>query len=128
MSLFDTVQENGLVYNGRLIVKSNFQTTDPSIFAAGKLVEFSQRYRNFALGRSLRLDKYSGREIGQRLAKNVLEHIGILKEVQPDDPNYEELPTFSMPVGIGGYLPGNMIYFNIKMVPEGIPDDLVSLL
>lgn len=73
----------------------------------------------------MRLDKYSGREIGQRLAKNVLEHIGILKEVHPDDPNYEELPTFSMPVGTGGYLPGDMIYFNIKMTPEGIPDEFV---
>ena len=46
--MFNAIQDNGLVYNGRLIVKNNYQTTDPSIFACGKICEFSQRYKNFA--------------------------------------------------------------------------------
>jgi len=63
-NMFLTIHERGLVYNGRLIIKNNFQTTDDSIFACGKLSEFSHRYKNFSVGTSLRLDKYSGREIG----------------------------------------------------------------
>lgn len=125
MPILRTIQENGLVYNGRLIVRNNFQTDDKSIFACGKLVEFSQRYRNFALGRSLRLDKYSGRELGQRLARSVLEYMGILKELQQEDPDYEELPSFCMPIGQGGYLPGGLIYYRIQSVEEGMPDELV---
>jgi thioredoxin reductase len=56
--IFHIIHENGLVYNGRLIVKNNFQTTDPAIFACGKICEFSQRYKHYAVGKSLRLDKY----------------------------------------------------------------------
>lgn len=39
--IFNIIHENGLVYNGRLIVKSNFQTTQNNIFACGKICEFS---------------------------------------------------------------------------------------
>lgn len=35
--VFNSIHNNGLVYNGRLIVDKNFQTTDLSIFAAGSL-------------------------------------------------------------------------------------------
>ena len=61
LDVFNALHNNGLVYNGRLIVDRNFQTTDPSIFAAGSLCEFSGRYKSLALGRSLRLDRYNGR-------------------------------------------------------------------
>lgn len=43
--VFHSIHNNGLVYNGRLIVDKSFQTTDPSIFAAGSLCEFSGRYK-----------------------------------------------------------------------------------
>lgn len=55
--IFQIIHDNGLVYNGRLIVKSNFQTTENEIFCCGKICEFSQRYKNDSIGRSLRLDK-----------------------------------------------------------------------
>lgn len=56
--IFFIIHENGLVYNGRLITKSNFQTTENEIFCCGKICEFSQRYKNDSIGRSLRQDKY----------------------------------------------------------------------
>ena len=43
--VFNSIHNNGLVYNGRLIVDKNFQTTDQSIFSAGPLCEFSGRYK-----------------------------------------------------------------------------------
>jgi len=70
-SMFNAIQDNGLVYNGRLIVKNNYQCIDKSIFACGKICEFSQVYKNFSLGKSLRMDKYSGRELGQKLARSI---------------------------------------------------------
>ena len=71
--IFNIIHENGLVYNGRLIVKSNFQTTENEIFACGKICEFSQRYKNFSIGKSLRLDRYNGRELGRILSQHVLD-------------------------------------------------------
>lgn len=65
------------MYNGRLIVKSNFQTTENEIFACGRICEFSQRYKNFAIGKSLRLDRYNGRELGSILCKQVLEALNL---------------------------------------------------
>lgn len=124
--LFNTIQENGLVYNGRLIVKNNFATVDDCIFACGKIVEFSQQYKNYALGRSLRLDRYSGRELGQRLGQCVLESLGIMAPVVETDEKYEKLPSFEMPVGVCAYLPAAMIYIRINAVPEGVPDRVVS--
>ena len=71
--VFKSIHDNGLVYNGRLIVDRNFQTTDPSIFAAGSLCEFSNRYKALSQGRSLRMDRYNGREMGSRLARSVFD-------------------------------------------------------
>lgn len=124
--LFDTIQENGLVYNGRLIVKNNFKTVDDCIFACGKVVEFSQQYKNYALGRSLRLDRYSGRELGQKLGQCVLEDLGIIAPLVETDPKYEKLPSFEMPVGVTAYLPNNLIYIRISSVQEGLPDKVVA--
>lgn len=71
--VFKSIHDNGLVYNGRLIVDRHFQTTDPSIFAAGSLCEFSNRYKALSQGRSLRMDRYNGREMGSRLARSVFD-------------------------------------------------------
>ena len=71
--VFNSIHNNGLVYNGRLIVDKNFQTTDHSIFAAGSLCEFSGRYAALSMGRSLRMDRYNGREMGSRLARSVFD-------------------------------------------------------
>lgn len=71
--VFKAIHNNGLVYNGRLIVDKSFQTTDPSIFAAGSLCEFSGRYKALSQGRPLRMDRYNGREMGSRLARSVFD-------------------------------------------------------
>lgn len=84
--IFDIIHENGLVYNGRLIIRNNFQTTEEVIFACGKICEFSQVYKHKAVGTSLRLDKYNGRELGQKLAKSLLDSLdlGYLFNLQDD--------------------------------------------
>ena len=112
--IFNIIHENGLVYNGRLIIKSNFQTTDPVIFACGRICEFSQRYKNQAVGTSLRLDKYNGRELGQKLAKSVLDSLDLSHLFDAPITSEEEIPSFSMPKGVGAYLPGNLIHYHVK--------------
>lgn len=114
--VFNSIHNNGLVYNGRLIVDKNFQTTDPSIFAAGPLCEFSGRYKAIAQGRSLRMDRYNGREMGSRLARCVFDIYDPSSAVANNggDGAVDELPTFYLPQGEGAILPGDVIYYHIK--------------
>ena len=107
--VFTSIHNNGLVYNGRLIVDKNFQTTDPSIFAAGSLCEFSGRYKALSQGRPLRMDRYNGREMGSRLARSVFDIYDSQANLEED-----ELPCFYLPQGQGGVLPGEIIYYHIK--------------
>jgi len=109
--VFLSIHNNGLVYNGRLIVDKSFQTTDPSIFAAGSLCEFSGRYKALSQGKPLRMDRYNGREMGSRLARSVFD---IYDSQANQDGMEEELPTFYLPQGQGGVLPGGLIYYQIK--------------
>jgi hypothetical protein len=102
-----------LVYNGRLIVKSNFQTTENEIFACGKICEFSQRYKNYSIGKSLRLDKYNGRELGTILSKHILDKLD-LSYLTTEKYTEDDLPKLYMPVGGGGALLKKMVYYYIK--------------
>jgi hypothetical protein len=113
--VFKSIHDNGLVYNGRLIVDRNFQTTDPSIFAAGSLCEFSNRYKALAQGRSLRMDRYNGREIGSRLARSVFDIYDSNAAANAEQmEQVDELPLFYLPQGQGGVLPRGIIYYYIK--------------
>ena len=53
------LNDNALVYDGRLVVNSCFQTNDPSVLAAGSLAKYSRRY-----GKQLPLEAYNAREVG----------------------------------------------------------------
>lgn len=102
LDVFKSIHNNGLVYNGRLIVDKNFQSTDPSIFASGSLCEFSGRYKALAQGRPLRLDRYNGREMGSRLARSVFDiydpSISAAAQEQ-SSLSEEEIPNFFLPQG-----------------------------
>eukprot|EP00825_Cyclidium_porcatum_P049233 TRINITY_DN8458_c0_g1_i5.p1 TRINITY_DN8458_c0_g1~~TRINITY_DN8458_c0_g1_i5.p1 ORF type:complete len:1147 (-),score=224.03 TRINITY_DN8458_c0_g1_i5:329-3769(-) len=111
--IFFIIHENGLVYNGRLITKSNFQTTENEIFCCGKICEFSQRYKNDSIGRSLRQDKYNGRELGIKLSKCILEKVD-LNYLTDQMYNSEQLPNLYMPIGIGAFLPNKLYYYYIR--------------
>lgn len=118
--IFNIIHENGLVYNGRLIVKSNFQTTENEIFACGRICEFSQRYKNLSIGKSLRLDRYNGRELGSILCKQVLEVLN-LGHLTTDKYTDGQLPKLQMPLGIGSALFAGMVYYYIKRSDNSLP-------
>ena len=90
--IFNTIQDNGLVYNGRLIVQSDYKTIDDSIFGSGKICEFSQRYKNSSFGRSLRMDKYNQFEVGNSFGKKFMNYI-------KSDKKNDDLPFFKKHIG-----------------------------
>jgi hypothetical protein len=85
------------------------------VFACGKICEFSQRYKKNSIGKSLRLDKYNGRELGVKLSKHVLEMLD-LSHLTTENYSVEELPKLYFPVGLGGCLPGGVVFYHIKKI------------
>lgn len=113
--VFNAIHNNGLVYNGRLIVDKHFQTTDKSVFAAGTLCEFSNKYLSLVGGRSLRMDRYNGREMGARLARSVFDLYDPQSALnQGEGRGDEDVPLFYLPQGSGGILPKDLIYYHIR--------------
>jgi hypothetical protein len=123
--VFRNIQDNGLVYNGRLIVQSNFQTIDEAIFGAGRICEFSQRYKSLSLGKSLRMDKYNQNEVGKAMAQSFVAKL-------TGKPHAEGLHNFQEPTGMSAKL---LLGFHVvelefpfqgKAEPEGLGANEVS--
>ena len=106
--ILGSIQDNGLVYNGRLIVQSNYQTIDPAIFACGKICEFSQRYKNQSFRRSLRMDKYNQFEVGRSCGDSL---VALFRnEGAPAD---APLPLFKEPIGFKARVFPGLCYIRI---------------
>ena len=122
--IFYAIHNNGLVFNGRVIVNNQFLTTDPNIYAAGSLCEFSQQFKHLSPGRCLRMDRYNGREIGIKLSRSLLGMIELdsLKGLFED--TKEEMHYFYMPRGKGGVLPGGYYYYFILAPKYADPKEI----
>jgi hypothetical protein len=119
--IFKFIHENGLVYNGRAIINNNFLTADNSIFAAGKLCEFSQCYQYIERHKQLRLECYNSQEVGYTLAKYFLQTIDSQLNVDASAFDDKKLPNFYLPLPTGCYLPDDYIFFKAKSVKETNP-------
>ena len=118
--VFQFIHDNGLVYNGRMIIDKNFMTADQCIFAGGRLCEFSQRYAYSEKGKLLRLECYNSREVGFTLAKSFLQSVDSQLNIDSSINNDNKTPSFYLPIGLGCYLPSDMLYYRIKSVKETI--------
>ena len=115
IDVFNSLHNNSLVYNGRLIVDGNFQTNDPAIFAGGSLCSFSGKYQAFSAGRPLNMHHYNGREIGLKMTSHLIENqYPLLAQMEQSSAIEESVPTFNLPVGCGGVVPPNLYYYYIR--------------
>ena len=113
VDVFNALHNNSLVYNGRLVVDTNFQTNDPAIFAGGSLCAFSGKH---ATGHPLSMHHYNGREIGLRMAKCLLElQDPLVASMEQSSAMEETVPTFNLQVGYGGMIPPNLYYYYIRL-------------
>eukprot|EP00741_Cyanophora_paradoxa_P022490 tig00021464_g21716.t1 len=120
--IFAALNENSLVYDGRLVVTHKFLTNDPAIFAAGPGVKFARKYRA-----KHPLQYANSRHVGTHLAGIVLSLLDPEsgEEGAPPAPlseasavvtgdEFMELPVFSEPKASGGVLPGALHYFHFE--------------
>lgn len=61
----------GLVFDGRLVINKNFQTNDPSIYAAGPMT----KYKRVLYADQWRHEFVSRQEIGERLAQMTMNEL-----------------------------------------------------
>eukprot|EP00163_Fabomonas_tropica_P026367 TRINITY_DN4814_c0_g1_i1.p1 TRINITY_DN4814_c0_g1~~TRINITY_DN4814_c0_g1_i1.p1 ORF type:complete len:1375 (-),score=400.93 TRINITY_DN4814_c0_g1_i1:204-4328(-) len=116
--IFRALNSNSLVYDGRLVVDSQFTTNDPFIFAAGTMVKFSRRYYQ-----KLPMEHCNTHEVGTTLAESMLPLLDpAVPSPEKPDPQADNPPQFTRPVARGGLLPGGLHYFHIETakVPKPI--------
>ncbi len=132
---FRAMNDSGLVYDGRLVVNANFQTTDPFIYAGGSGCRFSRRFPT-----ALYQEHYSARECGAFLAAsllNVVDPLVVSQQNEIQGTTAESIdhdhrttkrmppPKFSIPRVTCGYWPDGFYYVQINL-PD-IPSCLRSL-
>ncbi|XP_077972543.1 cilia- and flagella-associated protein 61-like [Styela clava] len=113
---FKSVNDACLVFDGRLVIDTNFCTNDPVIRAAGPLTKYARRYHAEDWSNH---DGYNSCEIGFRLAMSVLPLFdptleSMIEENDPNDPYSKLTPIFSDCKVFHGYLPGNFEYLHVR--------------
>ncbi len=117
--IFTSINDSGLVYDGRTVVDADFQTVDPRIIAIGTNTKFSRRYRF-----DHTLEAFNSQELGRVAAQCLLRKIDPLskpwsEDEQKDDirvstlPFASKLPRFSQPKHMAQSveLPGSIRYY-----------------
>lgn len=120
--VFRAIQHSGLVFDGRLVVSPEFQTTDPRIYGAGSLSRFSRRHKVAPL------EQYDTRESGRFLARALLRHVDPMIEVVSEEDKVLDtnLPQFEAPKAVSAILPGELYYTGI-LVPMMKPRKSMDL-
>ncbi|EFC38549.1 hypothetical protein NAEGRDRAFT_73596 [Naegleria gruberi] len=99
--ILSTVNRQSLVFDGRLIVDTQFRTTDTSIYSAGPMAKFSRRF-----GESRMMEAFNSSEVGSKVAQSVLSALGVA-----EDPLTGSMPTFVKNTSIRCVLPGGVRFF-----------------
>ena len=103
LSVARALNDNAVVYDGRLVINAIFQSNDPAIMAAGSVTKFSRRYGT----KQAPVQFYNSREVGATLGKTVLD-IAMFDGAHLDA---DTVPKFTKAKSKGCMLPGGLQYF-----------------
>lgn len=103
LSVARALNENAVVYDGRLVINAIFQSNDPAIMAAGSVTKFSRRYG----AKQPPVQYFNSREVGAALGRTVLD-IAMFDGAHLDA---DTVPKFSKAKSKGCLLPGGLHYF-----------------
>eukprot|EP01064_Diplonema_japonicum_P039500 TRINITY_DN9915_c0_g3_i1.p1 TRINITY_DN9915_c0_g3~~TRINITY_DN9915_c0_g3_i1.p1 ORF type:complete len:1159 (+),score=272.32 TRINITY_DN9915_c0_g3_i1:41-3517(+) len=127
--ILSALNKRSIVFDGRVIVKYNYRTTDPSIYAVGPIAMFSGRF-----GPSEEFESFNPLEVGTRFAETVLGFVGVEEFHEDDDeedttgdgaPDAQSevskqamapkaLPEYTEKVSTKVHLPNNYYFFRCK--------------
>jgi len=100
--ILSTVNRQSLVFDARLIVDTQFKTTDPYIYSVGPMAKFSRRF-----GESRMMEAFNSSEVGAKLGDSILYDLGVGAE----DFNPTAMPTFNKNTSVRCMLPGGVRFF-----------------
>eukprot|EP01060_Flectonema_neradi_P039166 TRINITY_DN8513_c0_g1_i1.p1 TRINITY_DN8513_c0_g1~~TRINITY_DN8513_c0_g1_i1.p1 ORF type:complete len:1039 (+),score=168.07 TRINITY_DN8513_c0_g1_i1:425-3541(+) len=80
--ILSALNKRSIVFDGRVIVKYNYRTTDPQIYAVGPIAMFSGRF-----GPSEEFESFNPLEVGRKFAQAVLGFIGVEEFQEEIDDN-----------------------------------------
>ncbi|CAK6447385.1 unnamed protein product [Pipistrellus nathusii] len=114
---FKALNDACLVYDGRLVIDTNFHTNDIAIRAAGSLTKFSNKYYSSQWSHS----NFSSKEVGFQLAAAMLCLFDPTLEpvIEPPADLDRLIPMYKGAKIQGGILPGSYHYLHISK--PGIP-------
>jgi len=122
---FHAVNDQSLVYDGRLVVDGRFRTNDLCIFAAGPVVKHQRRLRAPML-----VSCYNSREVGHRLAACILP---VLDPASAFDLEEQlALAPYLKPKATGALIVGGIQFFVVEtpthygVNPVGADGNLIS--
>lgn len=103
----------GLVFDGRLVIKSSYETNDKFIYAAGPIT----KYKRIFYADRYRHEYYKSEEIGRRLAKKIVKKLDPLQPFtntisSSSDPNTVHI--YKDPLTTYCKLIGNFYYLYIR--------------
>ncbi|XP_064915525.1 cilia- and flagella-associated protein 61 isoform X1 [Columba livia] len=109
---FKAISDARLVFDGRLVIDTQFRTSDASIRAAGPLTKYSRRYYADGWTHS----NFSSREVGFELAASMLGLFHPTRAPSPRPPEGTEglIPMYSGCKIKGGVLPGGYHFVHIS--------------
>ncbi|XP_054580431.1 cilia- and flagella-associated protein 61 isoform X2 [Eptesicus fuscus] len=109
---FKALNDACLVYDGRLVIDTNFHTNDIAIRAAGSLTKFSNRYYSSEWSHS----NFSSKEVGFQLAAAMLCLFDPTLEpvIEPPADLDRLIPMYKAAKIRGGILPGSYHYLHIS--------------
>ncbi|XP_059696619.1 cilia- and flagella-associated protein 61 [Haemorhous mexicanus] len=120
--IFKAVSDACLVFDGRVVIDTEFHTNDASIRAAGPLTKFSRRYYRDELTHS----NFNSKEIGFELAASMLSLFESAPQPSSGPPEGSDrlIPIYSRCKVQGGVLPGGYNYLHISKPGIPVPLDV----
>ncbi|XP_072218988.1 cilia- and flagella-associated protein 61 [Leuresthes tenuis] len=117
---FKSISRSFLVFDGRLVIDTSFQTRDPAICAAGPLTKFAPRYYTDEWSHA----SFNSKEVGQELAAMFVSPFCPTQEASDEPIGTDRLtPVYKQPKVQGGKLPGGFNYLHVTTPsptnPEG---------
>ena len=110
INVFESINDAGIVYDGRVVVNASFQTNDRDVYAAGEVAKFS---RGCSAG-DVSLEHFNGVELGGKLAASLMARF---KEdssssiADVDAPEPAPYPTFARARCVRAMVPGPGKFF-----------------
>ncbi|XP_044753207.1 cilia- and flagella-associated protein 61-like isoform X2 [Coccinella septempunctata] len=124
---YQAIYKAGLVFDGKLVIDSNFCTNDPYIFAAGSLTQYSKKYHADHMSHRY----YNAHEVGSTIGRqfrNMLIPESLRKFERGSSRHLPKqigsLPRFHEPIVEHCLLPGGVFYLNVTAPGRHIPVEI----